>query len=46
MFSSLTNWFGNYFSMDGETHKARNDHQQQAAEYIRQALEFDEQSSI
>ncbi|UJR08660.1 hypothetical protein I4U23_012919 [Adineta vaga] len=44
MFSSLTNWFGQFFSMEGEPYRIQNDHHQKAAEYLRQALECDEQS--
>ena len=45
MFSSLTSWVGQFFSMEGEPYKIQNDHHQKAAEYLRQALECDEQSS-
>jgi hypothetical protein len=45
MFSSLSNWFGQFFSMDGESYKIQHDYYQRAAGYIRQALEYDEQSS-
>jgi hypothetical protein len=45
MFSSLSNWFGQFFSMDEEPYKIQHDYNQRAAGYIRQALEYDEQSS-
>jgi len=46
MFSSLSNWFGQFFSMEDEPYKIQHDYYQRAAEYLRQALECDEQSSI
>ena len=46
MFSSLSNWFGQFFSMEGEPYQIQHDYHQRAADYIRRALEFDEQSSI
>ncbi len=46
MFSSLSNWFGQFFSMEGEPYRIQHDHHQRAAVYLRQALECDEQSSI
>jgi len=46
MFSSLSNWFGQFFSMEGEPYRIQHDHHQRAAGYLRQALECDEQSSI
>jgi hypothetical protein len=46
MFSSLSNWFGQFFSMEHEPYKIQHDYHQRAAEYLRQALERDEQSSI
>jgi hypothetical protein len=46
MFSSLSNWFGQFFSMESEPNKTQQDHHQRAAEYLRRALECDEQSSI
>ena len=45
MFSSLSNWFVQFFSMDGEPYKIQHDHYQRAAGYIRDALEHDEKSS-
>ena len=45
MFSSFSNWLGQFFSMEGESHQAQHDHYQRAAGFIRQALEYDEQSS-
>lgn len=44
MFSSLTNWFTQFFSMEDEPNRIQQGYQQ-AAEYLRQALECDEQSS-
>ncbi len=46
MFSSLSNWFGQFFSMEHEPYKIQHDYYQRAAEYLRQALECDERSSI
>jgi len=46
MFSSLSNWFGQFFSMEGEPYRIQHDHHQRAAGYLRQALECDEKSSI
>lgn len=45
MFSSLSNWVSQFFSMEGEPYKIQHDYHQRAAGYIRQALEYDEQSS-
>ena len=46
MFSSLSNWFGKFFSMDNVAYKLQHEYHERAASYIRQALEYDEQSSI
>jgi hypothetical protein len=46
MFSSLSNWFGQFFSMEGEPHRIQHDHYQRATGYLHQALECDEKSSI
>lgn len=46
MFSSLTTWFNQFFSMDGEPYKAQHDYHQKATGYLHQALECDEKSSI
>ena len=45
MFSSFSKWLGQFFSMEGESYTAQHEHYQQAAGFIRQALEYDEQSS-
>ncbi len=45
MFSSLSNWFSQFFSMEGESYTIQQGYYQRAAGYIRQALEYDEQSS-
>jgi hypothetical protein len=46
MFSSFSNWFGQFFGMEGELYQIQYDHHQRAVEYIRQALECDEKSRI
>ncbi|CAF0956865.1 unnamed protein product [Adineta steineri] len=43
MFSSLTSWFGQFFSMEGEPYKIQHDYYQRAVEYLHRALECDEQ---
>lgn len=46
MFSSLSNWFGQFFSMEGEPSRIQQDQHQRAADSLRKALECDEQTSI
>jgi hypothetical protein len=46
MFSSLSNWLSQFFSMESEPYRIQQDYQQRAAEHLRQALECDEKSSI
>lgn len=45
MFSSFSKWLGQFFSMEGESYTVQHEHYQQAAGFIRQALEYDEKSS-
>ena len=46
MFSGFSNWLGQLFSMANEPPQTSNDCHQLAADYIRQALEYDEKSGI
>jgi hypothetical protein len=46
MFSSFSNWFGQFFTMDEEPQRIQPDHHIRATGLLRQALECDEQSSI